>query len=270
MNLILINGDFLNGGGIDKKKYKGSILKLLQYINSNPSIISKLPTIARSASHSYELLKHSKENWKFKTAPQWQIPIRDDKLFRCQDSKIVLGATIESSKKIPINSVSSLLILGTGGGKRSGNSEINIDSCCNANGKKQNRVLRRVHFDYGYIPSDLTRPDWHFQIGGKISPIEDLPTHYCLDHLIELPRFPSPPIDIFLLFDLTIRQIKLTEYDSIIKEENWRSLIKKHYDIMSLNYYKNMFHISHNDFSSTDRESKWSIIDMQCGGSLYE
>ena len=67
---------------------------------------------------------------------------------------------------------------------------------------------------------------------------EDAELHYCLDNLIEIPRFPYPPIDIILLLDILLRQFDTKVDRGFVEDPSWLRLVLRSEDFRIKAYYK--------------------------------
>jgi len=83
------------------------------------------------------------------------------------------------------------------------------------------RVISRCHYDT--CDKSQYAPFYHLQLHGK--PIDN--ELYWFPHTIELPRFPSPPIDLILACELVVATFFPRKYQQLMEKGEWVNIIKE-------------------------------------------
>lgn len=91
------------------------------------------------------------------------------------------------------------------------------------NGEPIKRIILRYHFDMKNKSSTIKEPLFHFHLGGEIVGEECLMWHP--NNLCE-PRIPYPPMDPFLVIDLTLRNFCVRSMYEIYENPRWQSKIE--------------------------------------------
>ena len=95
-----------------------------------------------------------------------------------------------------------------------------------------NRVVFRCHYDS--TSKDQYAPIFHLQFGGTSHPGE-----LCwFPKNLELPRFPSPPIDLILACELVVATFFPSIFKKLCQEGNWVNLIQESEKFFMKKYYK--------------------------------
>jgi hypothetical protein len=98
------------------------------------------------------------------------------------------------------------------------------------------RVMLRCHFDLANPKQD--GPTYHLQFGGNGK--KSIPPEYCwYPSTISLPRFPYPPTDFFLLFQLVLKNYYKNDYRKLMEEHTWRRHFFEIQKCFLENYYQN-------------------------------
>ena len=220
------------------------ILKALQFIIHNSDFAQLPKDQNRRLESMFSKLKTAKnKEWSADISP-FEIPIQDANLERHHPSLLIGGSIIGKGEEIRWYSLSVCVTFTTDindqkvvkGMSESGNA--NIASCCLSKHSKRKRIVRRFHFDYQ--PDESNKSTFHLQYGGKhqISAFTD-DMHYCLEHFLEIPRFPYPPMDLVLLIDLMIREFT-TPLRKWREETNWKNLVFESQKILWKTYWNQL------------------------------
>ncbi|QLC34083.1 hypothetical protein EFA46_007655 [Halarchaeum sp. CBA1220] len=98
-------------------------------------------------------------------------------------------------------------------------------------------ILDRFHWDIDTgDEKDETKPACHFQVGGEVSnsAFGDWESyHYCSNGL-DKPRFPHPPMDPVLVFNMLVEQYPQLES---FEQHQWDGIVKKGEDALWRKYY---------------------------------
>lgn len=196
--------------------YKGHLEKCFKYIFNNPTINAKCHSISGAAKRAYNKLKTTRSNadWALKIEPEWIIPIEKDRNFQNSSAFLLIGGIIRIRNFRFTRYTFSVSIV------------------------TKNDIVRRFHFDVDTGDFKILKPICHMQFGGKAHETNSYPNlNYPLDPLIEKPRFPFPPIDFVLLFDLLLRQFNTVIGRKFVEEHNWKKLVKESEKYRLRDYY---------------------------------
>jgi hypothetical protein len=94
------------------------------------------------------------------------------------------------------------------------------------------RVMFRCHFDKCNLGQ--VAPIFHLQFGGDPEDNE----YYWFPHNLELPRFPSPPIDLVLGCELIVATFFPTVYRDLCQDGTWISIIQESEKFFAGKFYK--------------------------------
>lgn len=94
------------------------------------------------------------------------------------------------------------------------------------------RVISRCHYDNCSV--DQYAPYYHFQFHGTPH-VDEL---YWFPHNVELPHFPSPPIDLILACEVVVATFFPTIYYELLQKGEWRKLIKESEEFILKKYYE--------------------------------
>ena len=95
-----------------------------------------------------------------------------------------------------------------------------------------NRVISRCHFDT--CDSGQYAPYYHFQLHGDPEDNEI----YWYPNTIELPRFPSPPLDLILACEIIVATFFPTKHRLLVEQGEWTKLIKESECYLLSNYFR--------------------------------
>jgi len=152
-----------------------------------------------------------------------EIPVTDMHYTHHQPT-ILIGAVIKGDRdKILYESATLSVTFST---ETAANNLYTGDSvsCCYGKLGNKKRIVRHFHFDFQpgverIVPS-------HVQFGGKFNQQGHVgDCHYCLEHFLEPPRIPIPPVDYIMLIDLAIREFE-TDLRAIADDRNWRAIVE--------------------------------------------
>ncbi len=200
--------------------------KTLNFLMNSPIIRKLYGEIALSASHSYHNLPNkdkllSTSNFIFGC----HFDLEVEGLIR----KIIIEAKVE--KKF----TSSSYVL----------------SLCENQASPFN-LIRKFHFDYAIPDNSPPKPVYHFQYGGKSTPIlTDLSIDIKnLQPWLSDPRISIYPINLALLLDSIFCGFRSNETNQITNSSEWRSLIKENEDIILKPFYLNIHQFINNKHKS--------------------
>jgi hypothetical protein len=94
------------------------------------------------------------------------------------------------------------------------------------------RVMFRCHYDR--CSESQKAPIFHLQFSGK--PQND--ELYWFPHTLELPRFPSPPMDLVLACELIVATFFPSVHERLGQNGTWISLIKESESFFTSTFYK--------------------------------
>ncbi len=94
------------------------------------------------------------------------------------------------------------------------------------------RVMFRCHFDR--CNQGQIAPIFHLQFGGDPEDNE----YYWFPHNLELPRFPSPPLDLVLGCELIVASFFPSTYKILCQDGSWISLIRESETFFASKFYK--------------------------------
>ena len=104
-------------------------------------------------------------------------------------------------------------------------------------------IVRRFHFDYDANVADKEWTVNHLQYGGKFDSRflkDDFSNcQYSLFANIEIPRIPTQPFDLILVFDLFFRQMP-SDMSDIHKEGQWNNMVLKSENIWLRDFYRKL------------------------------
>jgi len=89
------------------------------------------------------------------------------------------------------------------------------------------RVMLRIHFDRRDKDVKKPEPLHHLQMGGD--PKDD--ENCWFPKQIKVPRFPNPPIDLILLFELVLMNFFPIKSEQLRKKPEWKGLVRKSQEI---------------------------------------
>jgi len=226
------------------KELKALFLDFFKYLYTSREIYTANQQLWASSSSLHSQLKAASDgSWGLRIDPPWAIDIVEDNYFcETRAAYLLVGGAIEVddfcfrrynfSVSIVRNSQSSV------------KSKRLFLSCCEKRYNKESRIVRRFHFDTGEGTPENYENSSHMQFGGlcdrdKIAVMEkeNASLHYCLDNLIDIPRFPYPPIDIIVLLDILLRQFKTSIDRSFVETRSWLELVNRSEDFRLKAYY---------------------------------
>jgi hypothetical protein len=198
----------------------------------------KCYSISDSASSIYSRLKSTKDNanWSLNIDPPWMIPIENDDNFSKYSALLMISGKVEVRNSQFIHYIFTLSIV--------------VENC----------IVRRFHIDVDTGISKILKPKCHLQYGGEAHELKNWPElKYGLEPWIEKPRFPFPPFDIILLFDLILRQFNTSISRKFVEETKWRDLLKE-----SENFrLKDYFSLIHQYFENINDEKR-TLFEKLC------
>ncbi len=104
-------------------------------------------------------------------------------------------------------------------------------------------IVRRFHFDYDANVADKEWTVNHLQYGGTFDSRflmdDSSPCQYSLFSNIEIPRIPTQPFDLILVFDLFLRQMP-SNISDIHKEGRWNNMVLKSENIWLRDFYRKL------------------------------
>lgn len=239
----------------DILKYKRHLEKTFQYIANNDIINEDCSYLCGNAKSILSKLKSSRDdvNVLFKIDPPWFIPLYNDRNFRRYNASLLLTGYFNIKiPKIKYSFTTTILSHPFHEAPDSNSPLGPVYSCCDYAHPFKDRILRRFHSDLDDGVLKICEPKSHLHYGGYISPEEYntfLNLHYCFDMSIAVPRFPNPPIDFILLFDLLLRQFNTIIRKRFIEDKNWINLVQKSEKYRLKQYYTsiiNYFEIKSN------------------------
>jgi hypothetical protein len=223
--------------------YKKHLSVAFHYISQDPMIKHVRPEISDSSEKIFSKLKscNSSSTWAFTIDPPWIVQIRKDRYFGDCDASLAIGGEMRvvNSAFDRYNFYVSIIR------NYWGPKNLTVyDSCCEANCRGINRIVRRFHFDTDGGIKDTLETKSHVQFGGicheetAIREQIGKSVHYCLDNKLDIPRLPYPPIDIILLFDILIRQFETEINKDFVGKSEWIHIVRTTEDFRLKNYYR--------------------------------
>ena len=247
------------------KEYKRHLQVFFQYIFNNGDINANCPQISSSARNIFSKLKSYRDdaNWSLSIEPPWIISIENDRNFHNRSALLVIGGKIRvADSRFTLYSLSTCIVIDpeTRYMREERTRTGEIESCCGivAECPPLSRVARRFHFDIHTESGDGVKPICHMQYGGRAGELDLHTFHYCLDPWLEKPRFPYPPVDIPLLFDLLLRQFGTSLSEKFVDEIYWRNLVKKSERFLLEKYYNQITQYF-------NRDSDVTLYERLCG-----
>jgi len=224
---------------------KALFMDFFKYLYTSSQIYTSSHELYEISSMLFTQLRGASDgSWSLNFDPPWAFDIVEDRYFsETRAAYLLVGGIIEVenftfrkydfSVSIIRNSQSSMKT------KRL------LVSCCEKHYNKESRIVRRFHFDTGEGKPENYESSSHMQFGGlfdrdktAVMEKENASLHYCLDNLIDIPRFPYPPIDIIVLLDLLLRQFKTLIDRSFIETGTWLDLVNRSENFRLWSYYK--------------------------------
>jgi len=95
-----------------------------------------------------------------------------------------------------------------------------------------NRVMSRCHYDT--CTKAQYAPYYHFQFHGTPRANE----LYWFPYTIELPHFPSPPIDLILACEIVVATFFPTTYQQLLQDGSWVNIIKESEESVLSKYFE--------------------------------
>ncbi|MBW4889190.1 hypothetical protein KXQ82_05665 [Mucilaginibacter sp. HMF5004] len=119
-------------------------------------------------------------------------------------------------------------------------------------------LIRKFHFDYALPPApgaNIKQPSpiYHLQYGGKPTPeMGNLEiTDNLMEHWLSLPRLNFSPVNIALLLDTLLCELRTDKTKKIIENPEWRSLVYKNEMFLSNHYFENIrSHINSGNYNN--------------------
>ena len=232
-------------------EYKKHLVKFFQFASNNSDLYQHVPRIAISASQILTKLVGSNDRqWSFSISPLWEIPIEDPDQFGDYQASLLVGGIVYVEDSALTNHSFSVCVSlyspSLEDTQRA--SHMNFDSaegdyplsCCGRMFQDKKRIARRFHFDID-CETKSDKPTFHLQYGGKPSRnlLKD-DIHYCLDPFIENPRIPYSPVNIVLLLDMLLREFDTPMGSKLIKEKDWKGLVRMSEKLLLKDYYVRM------------------------------
>lgn len=220
------------------RDYKRHLEKCFQYISNNPDICANCFHLSGHARSVYSKLRGfaGAANWSFSIDPPWMIPLKQDADFRHHEAYLLVsGLTeVEDSNFSRYSFAVSIVT--------------------------DDRIARRFHFDVATEIGRLPKPISHMQYGGDSHEARSYTyLSYPLDPSIKKPRFPFPPIDFVLLFDLLLRQYNTSIGRKYVEEPQWRKFVKNSERFRLERYYRQI----HRYIVNLNRE-KTTLFEKLC------
>jgi|GEM_PF-5834257 hypothetical protein len=224
-------------------KYKNHLENCFKYIADSDFINEKCSYISGNAKNIFSRLKNSSDKKIFfKIDPAWIIPLYGDDNFKNSSTCFLLTGCMDLEEKISKYSYSATIL--SSSNMTQPETTINT-SCCDLVHYNEDRVIRRFHLDLDVGSTSITEPKSHLHYGGRIleEELQAFPKlHYCIDSKIGTPRFPHPPLDFILLFDLLLRQFNTTIDKKFVEDRYWKKLVKNSENFRLKQYYDSILH----------------------------
>lgn len=107
--------------------------------------------------------------------------------------------------------------------------------------KDEHNVIRRIHFDVAipYVEKNkVEHPVYHVQFAGKSR--DSMSDELKEQKQFSFPRIPYRPLSIALFVDMAIRELGTVDLKAMIKNGNWRSVVRKSEDLMLAPFFSNL------------------------------
>jgi len=124
-------------------------------------------------------------------------------------------------------------------------------------------LIRKYHFDYEINNGKTKKPTYHFQFGGKLTPLmnsSNVKDEY-IQSWLSIPRINYTPINLALLLDLIFVEFKSQSTVGVTERSEWRDFVKMNEDFMLKDYYKTV----NSFFSGGEHTSKKLFRDFSYG-----
>jgi hypothetical protein len=108
-------------------------------------------------------------------------------------------------------------------------------------GESVKRIILRYHFDMKKEPTEIKEPLFHFHLGGEM--VDDCCLMWHPSNLCE-PRIPYPPMDPFLIIDLTLRNFCVRSMYDIYENPRWKENIQICYNLFQKKFDQLQLHQS--------------------------
>jgi|WetSurMetagenome_2_1015567.scaffolds.fasta_scaffold201887_1 hypothetical protein len=223
---------------VEISNYRDHLVKSFSVIKNNQMVRRDCASISEYSGKISDLLKGFKNphSWKLNIDPPWIIPIENDERYfeRDQASLLLSGVlSVENSLLQMYTFVSSIILKSQGEGNAI--TQIPLEEYCEHKHIYKDRLIRRFHFDLAIGGEECSKPISHFQFGGKEIYNQ---YSYTLNPRIGIPRFPYPPVDFIILFDMMLRQFKTKIPSSFYDSKDWVHCVKQSENFRLKCYYE--------------------------------
>jgi hypothetical protein len=254
------------------QKLKALFLDFFKYLYTSREIFTVSHELYEISLRLYSQLSAASDgSWGLSFDPPWAFDIIEDKYFNeTRAAYLLVGGALEVenfsfkrydfSVSIIRNSQSSMKT------KRM------LVSCCEKQHKRESRIVRRFHFDTGKGKLENYESSSHMQFGGlsdqdkiAVKEKENASLHYCLDNLIDIPRFPYPPIDIIVLLDILLRQFKTLIDRSFYETRTWLDLVSRSENFRLWSYYEQIHEYFEQKGKNRENTQNRTLLEFLCG-----
>jgi hypothetical protein len=201
----------------DVDRYKKNLEQFFFYLYKSTDMNARCSKIAEQSGSIYSKLRSIKDgdNWSLSISPPLNMPIENDEDLQTHEGCLLVGGRVVVEKsKLVFHSISICIVI-------------------------NDKIARRFHFDVAAGDAYSAKPKCHLQYGGDARHELEFMVNlsHDLDPWLKKPRFPYPPIDIVLLFDLLLRQVETAVGRKFVKEPYWKKIVKKSERIAMKSYY---------------------------------